>query len=734
MASGPRSPADTNAGNPFEGPAHQVLSALDQGLYRLQRHQPWQNSSDASLLLLSKALRSQGMTSQQLHPHPGSFLELLEHNDIYHRNVALPDDLQGSEYQLLFVFTASDDQPLLLKRTGRFNQLLGVREGQVVPLIEEQPLLRPQAIEIYPMMPARLQGGLDVLRFTYSTETGALIALGLMSLVVAGFSLSIPVLTNMLVSRVLPQTDYILLLESLVVVSLIIIASVTSQYVQGMMTLRLETIADLRLQTALWDRLAKLPLLFIRNYSIGDLNSRVGAVYRIRNLINASTLTSLLSALFSLSFFLLMFSYNAQLALWTALLTLVVYMAILQIARSAIAVQELAGPIIARISNFAYHSVCGIPQIRTLGNEAFILQRWMGLFAEYANVYLRSNFYNQLIELLTDLLGTGGSLLLFTVVIIQVLAFPADLSDPSSIASFIAFYAAFIAFCSSMSSATTQLANVYANVATLWKRCEPILYQEVECGYAPDALRHQIEGDFSLQDVSFRFPGSSQPTFSNLSFDVRAGTYVAITGPSGSGKSTLLKLITGLVQPSSGEILIDRIPLRRLAIRTYRRQLGIVIQDARLENGTIFEVVQGGRSESEEAVWAALEMACVAEEVRRMPLGIHTQILNGGSNISGGQRQRLALARALLPRPKVLLLDEATSAIDNISQQQIANTIDGLGITRIAIAHRLSTLRNADHVIVIENASLSQQGSFDALLQQEGYLRRMMELETLRRS
>ena len=716
--------------SPHQAPSQQVLANLDRTLYRLQRRKAWEGQGDDQLLLLSRALKLLGMANQRLYPHPGSFQDLLEHNDIYNRSVALPADLGKGEYQLLILFDAADGRPLLLSRRRRLNQILAVENGQVVPLANGLPTLQDRAIEIYPMLPAALHHPLDVLRFTYSSEVEALVALGVICLVVVGFSLSIPILTNTLVSRVLPETDYSLLLESLVVVTLIIIASVTSQYVQGLMTLRLETISDLRLQTALWDRLTKLPLLFIKNYSVGDLNTRVSAVYRIRRQINADTLTSLLAALFSLTFFILMFIYKPQLAIWAAALVVAVYAAIFQLARSAIVIQDSINPVMARISNFAYHSICGVAQIRTLGNEAFILNRWMGLFTEFANFNLRANALDQLIDLLTDLLGTAGSLLMFVVVIIQVLAFPADFSNPSSIASFIAFYAAFIAFCAAMSSATTSLADVFANVASLWKRCEPIIYEPVEPGYSPEAIHHEVEGNYSISGLSFHFPGSSQKTFDNLNFEVKAGSYVAITGPSGAGKSTLLKLITGLLPPSSGEILVDNIPLRLLAIRAYRRQLGIVIQDARLDNGTILEVVRGGRSDSESAVWQALEMACVAEEVQRMPLGLQTQILNGGSNISGGQRQRLALARALLPQPRVLLLDEATSAIDNLSQQAISHTIDGLGITRIAIAHRLSTLRNADQVLVIENATISQRGSFDELLQQDGYLRRMVALES----
>jgi ATP-binding cassette subfamily B protein len=716
----------------YQGPAHEVLADLDRTLYRLQRRKNWEGHSDNNLLLLSYILRLMGMAGHRLYPHPGSFRDLLEHNDIYNRTVALPKDFNSSEYQLLILFDAADDRPYLLRRNHRLNQVLTVEQGQVVPLTQGLPTLQDRAIELYPLMPPTLSQPLDVLRFTYSPEIFALIALGAISLVVVAFSLSIPILTNTLVSRVLPETDYGLLLESLVVVSLIITASVTSQYIQGIMTLRLETISDLRLQTALWDRLTKLPLLFIRSYSIGDLNSRVSAIYRIRNLINADSLTSLLAALFSLTFFVLMFTYQPQLALWAAGLVIVIYGSIFWLARSAVAIQDTINPIMATISNFAFHSVTGVAQIRTLGSEVFILNRWMSLFTQFANANLRSNALDQLIDLLTDLLGTAGSLLMFTVVIIQVLAFPANFSSPSSLANFIAFYAAFIAFCAAVSSATTSLADVFANVASLWKRCEPVIYEPVESGYSPSAIHHEVEGNFSISSLSFHFPGSSQKTFDNISFEIKAGSYSAITGPSGAGKSTLLKLITGLVPPTSGEILVDNVPLRMLAIRAYRRQLGIVIQDARLDNGTILEVVRGGRTDSEAAVWQALEMACVADEVHRMPLGLQTQILNGGSNISGGQRQRLALARALLPQPRVLLLDEATSAIDNISQQAISDTIDNLGITRIAIAHRLSTLRHADQVLVIENGTISQRGSFDELLQQEGYLQRMVALESRR--
>ena len=229
-----------------------------------------------------------------------------------------------------------------------------------------------------------------------------------------------------------------------------------------------------------------------------------------------------------------------------------------------------------------------------------------------------------------------------------------------------------------------------------------------------------------MQNICYEFPNASEPLFLNLGLHIPEGCHTAITGASGCGKTTLVRMLLGFTLPQSGEVLVDGIPLSQLSIRSYRRQLGVVMQTARVNAGSIYDVICGGLYYSESDVWEALERAAVAEEIRAMPMQLETMLSDSGGNISGGQLQRVAIASALITKPKVLILDEATSALDNRSQQHITDVINGLGITRISIAHRLSTIQQADQIVIIEKGSPAKFGSWNDL-KGHGYLRRMLQ-------
>jgi len=269
------------------------------------------------------------------------------------------------------------------------------------------------------------------------------------------------------------------------------------------------------------------------------------------------------------------------------------------------------------------------------------------------------------------------------------------------------------------------IATVAGRASVLWQRAEPVMLAQVEQGYQPEALRHKLQGEFRLQGVAYAHPGSSEFLFQNLSFTIPAGKHTAITGPSGCGKTTLVRMLLGFVSAQSGELLVDGIPLTQLAIRSYRRQLGVVMQTARLNAGSIYDVVCGGVQRSEEEVWQSLERAAVAAEVKAMPMQLETLLSESGANISGGQVQRIAIARALITTPKVLIMDEATSALDNRSQKVITTTIQEMGITRISIAHRLATILQADQIVVLERGKPAEQGNWHEL-KDHGYLARML--------
>jgi ATP-binding cassette subfamily B protein len=219
------------------------------------------------------------------------------------------------------------------------------------------------------------------------------------------------------------------------------------------------------------------------------------------------------------------------------------------------------------------------------------------------------------------------------------------------------------------------------------------------------------------------YPGTSEPILKDINLNIPEGTYTAITGASGCGKTTLLRCLLRLIEPDAGVINVDGIDLRKLAVRAYRRQMGVVLQNTPLPSGSIYEIVRAGRAYSREEVWESLAQAAVADDVKAMAMQLETVISDGAGSISGGQRQRIALARALVGQPRVLLLDEATSALDAPTQAAITRTLEQMPITRIAIAHRLSTIQSANQIAVIQNGLVSELGTYrDLSAQADGYL------------
>lgn len=687
--------------------------------------QPAEPNQEPELKLLGFCLRQLGERKLLIEPLPGaSIAELLDHNDIHYRRIDAPRDPVNQEFPLLIVFEADGGLPLALYRKGGRNWCYCPLRQRHWPTLR-QMALREEAYEIYRSLPARVPGPLSLLSFTFATEIGAVLALLFTSAGVMLFNLSIPMLTNLLVNRILPQSNQQLLAQGLMVVLLLVIGSVATQFLQNLMMLRLESVADLRLQTAVWDRLMRLPMAFIHQFTTGDLASRVNAITQLRQLLGSGVLSILLSSLFALSYFVLMFNYDAQLALWASGFSLFAMGCLIWITLSSIRLQMPLLESGAKITNFSLQAVMGMPQIRSSGAEPFVFLRWLREVNRYALLQLRNNVYSDALEQYGVLVTPLASLVVFSVVAERVLHSQSSGELSRIIVAFISFNAAFSSFNSAVTGAVNLFATVAGKAAVLWKRAEPVMLASVEQGYQPEALRHRLIGFFQLQEICYAHPGTAEPLFQNLSFTIPAGKHTAITGPSGCGKTTLVRMLLGFISPQAGEILVDGIPLQQLAIRSYRRQLGVVMQTNRFTSASIYDVICGGVQRTEDDVWQALERAAVAEEIRAMPMQLETLLSESGGNISGGQVQRIAIARALINTPKVLLMDEATSALDNRSQQVITETIEAMGITRISIAHRLATIQQADQIVVLERGKEAEQGIWQDL-KNHGYLARML--------
>jgi ATP-binding cassette subfamily C protein len=290
--------------------------------------------------------------------------------------------------------------------------------------------------------------------------------------------------------------------------------------------------------------------------------------------------------------------------------------------------------------------------------------------------------------------------------------------------TFLAFNAAFAIFMTGVTTLSNTLIDML-EIGVLWEHAKPIVDElpEVDLNKADPG---RLSGYVKLDHVTFRYREDGPLNLDDVTIEAKPGEFIAFVGPSGSGKSTTLRMLLGFDVPEQGTVYYDGQDLSGLDVGAVRRQLGVVLQNGRINSESVFENISGGALIGMEEAWDAARMAGFAEDIENMPMGIHTVISEGGANLSGGQRQRLLIARALVLKPRIIFFDEATSALDNRTQAIVSESLDRMKVTRIAIAHRLSTIRNADRIYVIEAGRVVQQGTFKELASQEGMFAKLI--------
>ena len=433
-------------------------------------------------------------------------------------------------------------------------------------------------------------------------------------------------------------------------------------------------------------------------------------------------MNAILSGSFALLNLGLLFYYSGQLAV----LALVVALLIMAVtAGSGIVLLQKQRPLLeldGQLYGLMVQLINGISKLRIAGAEGRAFGQWGEKYRQIVRLDLSSQEIEDGVNVFNSVMPTITSIALFGLA--STLVSPMSQLGLST-GTFLAFNTAFAIFISGATDLSLALIEVW-DVIPLWARSQPILQAEPEVD-TQKADPGRLTGHFCVDRVTFRYREDGPLILDDVTVEAKPGEFIALVGPSGSGKSTVLRLLLGFEQPQSGTVYYDGQDLSGLNITAVRRQLGVVLQNGRINAGSIYENIAGGALISLGDAWKAAEGAGFADDIRSFPMGMQTVISEGGSNLSGGQRQRLVIARALALNPKILLLDEATSALDNRTQAIVSESLDKLKVTRVVVAHRLSTIRNADHIYVIQAGRVVQQGNFDELAAQTGLFAQLIK-------
>lgn len=530
-----------------------------------------------------------------------------------------------------------------------------------------------------------------------------------------------PMVTSLVYNSVLPTGNRSLLLA----VSLLLIgASVTWGLValsQNLVVVRITGYIEVGLDPGLMDRMLALPATFLRRYDTGDLATRAMGLQMIRQQLSGPVITSFLTLVFSVFNVVLIFVYSALLggvALGTLILvTVVLVVANLRVVRHQRGVFTHAGESSADLFQFLQ----GIGKMRVGAAEARLMARWASRFRLQQRETYAAGRIQAWITAILAALPAVVALALYA-------ATSTVLVGKLSSGDFIAVMTALGQFTAALAGMALTIGPLLM-IVPLWQRLLPILAEPLQERELADP--GVLSGRISVREVSFSYQADGPLVLDDVSLDVAPGEFVAITGSSGSGKSTLLRLMLGLDQPTAGSVLYDGKDLQSFDQRAARRQFGVVMQDARPLPGEILSMILADSGLAEEDAWAAAEAAELADDIRRMPMRMHTIIGEGGLAFSGGQVQRMMIARALARQPRVVFFDEATSALDDRVQARVSAHIEALHATRVVIAHRLSTIRNADRIYVLEHGRIVQSGTFGELMAQEGQFQRLAARQLL---
>jgi ABC-type bacteriocin/lantibiotic exporter with double-glycine peptidase domain len=534
------------------------------------------------------------------------------------------------------------------------------------------------------------------------------------SIVLQAFGLAMPLLTKVLVDHLLPSRMADLLTALGIGIVMMLLAQGTLNYLRSLLFLYLKGRIDSHLTLGFFEHLLSLPFSFFQQRTTGDLLMRLASNTMVREALTNQAISAVLDGGLVLLYIVILILEDASYGVFALMLGLLQVAILLLTSRPmrTLVDRDLAAG--AESQSYLVEALTGIGIFKASGAEDRVLKYWSTLFSKHLGISLERGHLSAAIEVAIGTLRTAAPILLLWVGAYRVLGGSMTLGTMLALNG---LAVSFLAPIASLVSTSQQLLFVGAYLARITDVMDTAPEQESE----RTLLAPQLSGRIELEHVNFRYGPNMPLVVKDVSLTVEPGQKIALVGRTGSGKSTLAMLLLGLIEPAEGEIRYDGIPLQQLNHRMLRRQFGVVLQESALLSGSIHQNIALNDPElSTQQVVDAARRAHIHDDIMRMPMRYETLLSEGGSCLSGGQRQRLALARALVRQPAILLLDEATSHLDTVTEKSVDRELSRLCCTRIVIAQRLSTVVNADLILVLEHGELVERGTHAELVARGG--------------
>ena len=586
---------------------------------------------------------------------------------------------------------------------------------------KNQHLFETEAIAFYKPFPLKKIGIPDLLHYIVRTLSVAdIVMIAFATLVVTLFGMLTTKFNNILFSDVIESGSMQLLAAVTIFMICVMISRMIITAVKELITARINTKMSVSVQAATMMRVLSLPADFFKNYSSGELLSRSQCINLLCDLIVSTILSTGLTSVFSLVYILQIFVYAPSL---TTPALCIIGVSVLFSMVSAFVQMKISGKqmeLASKESGMSYALISGVQKIKLAGAEKRAFARWGKLYAKESSLSYNPPMIIKLNRVISTAITLVGTIVIYYMAV----------RSQVSVADYYAFNTAY-GMVSGAFMSFVGIALRMAQIIPAMDMAKPILETVPEISEGKQVIT-RLSGKIELDNISFRYNDNIPLVLDDLSLKIYPGQYVAIVGATGCGKSTLMRLMLGFETPDKGAVYYDGKDLSTIDLRSLRKKIGVVVQNGKLFQGDIYSnIIISAPYLSIDDAWEAAELAGIAEDIRRMPMGMHTILSEGSGGVSGGQRQRLLIARAIASKPQILMFDEATSALDNLTQKKVSDSLASLKCTRIVIAHRLSTIKQCDRIIVLDKGKIIEDGTYDVLIKKNGFFAELVARQSL---